>query len=88
MADLTITKYMKRGDTMFLDYRNELWIEVTAIEEDSYIFSTSLGNNKLGITGEDVFDLIAYFPTVYEIRFYKRNSMRYSCFYKSRSNSM
>ena len=88
MADLTITEYMKVGDTVFLDYRNELWIEVTAIKEDSYLFSTSLGNFKTGITSEDVFDLIAYFPVVYRILLYKKNSLRCFNFYRSRSNSV
>lgn len=88
MADLTITNHMKIGDTVFLDYTDDLWVELWATEHDAYTFSTSLGKYKVNLTSEDVFDILAYFPAVREIRRYKKGSMHCSYFYRSRSNSV
>jgi hypothetical protein len=83
--DMTITRYMRHGDTMFLEYTQYKWVEVTRYF-DSFMVTTSSGQYFPDASDEDVFDLLMKYPLVLEIRHYKKGSLRFSCFYKDYSH--
>lgn len=86
MADMFITQAMKRGDMMHLEYTDGLWVKVIHLDiDDAFSFSNSEGYFLNNMTSENVFDLLVYYPMVYEIKHYKKDSCKY--FYKSNFRS-